>query len=307
VIAEVGINHNGSLGMAKELIVHARRAGCDAVKFQKRTPELCVPRDQWDSLRQTPWGCLRYIDYKRRIEFGEPEYAEIDALCQQLHIMWFASCWDQPSVAFLKRFQPPCYKVASASVTDLPLLGAMKATGRPLILSTGMSTLAEVEAAVRSTGTDGLLLAHVTSVYPCPNAELNLRMITTLKAQYPECPVGYSGHEMGLRTTWAAVALGATFVERHITLDRTLWGSDHAASVEVGELPSLVSGIREVEEAVGDGVKHVYAGELVARRRLRRVVGACAEAPACPGYHHHPLLRPPVDSHDEARSISEMR
>jgi N-acetylneuraminate synthase len=270
VIAEIGINHNGSLELAEKLIEGAAQAGCDAVKFQKRTPELCVPRDQWAIERDTPWGRMTYIDYKRRVEFGEREFTHIERVCRKLGMPWFASPWDVPSVEFLERFAPPCYKVASASLTDHELLAAMRETGRPLIMSTGMSTAREIDAAVEQVGTDDLLIAHATSTYPCPVDELNLRMIQTLKRWYPECPIGYSGHETGLAPTWAAVALGATFVERHITLDRAMWGTDHAGSVEIGGLGRLVDQIRDVERSLGDGVKRVYASEIPIRRKLRR-------------------------------------
>jgi N-acetylneuraminate synthase len=271
VIAEIGINHNGSLEIAEKLIDGAVKAGCDAVKFQKRTPELCVPLEQWNVMRDTPWGRMSYIDYKRKIEFGEQEYEHIDALCKRLGIMWFASCWDLPSIEVVERFAPPCYKAASASLTDHELLRAMKATGRPLMISTGMSSADEIDAAVSAVGHKNLLIAHSTSTYPCPVEELNLRMIRTLKREYPRCPIGYSGHETGLAPTWAAVALGATFIERHITLDRAMWGTDHAASVELSGLTRLVQQIRDVERAVGDGIKRVYDSEIPIRRKLRRV------------------------------------
>jgi N-acetylneuraminate synthase len=271
VIAEIGINHNGSLEMAKEMIEGAARAGCDAVKLQKRTPELCVPRDQWHLERDTPWGRMTYIDYRYKVEFGLPEYAEIDRFCREKGILWFASCWDEPSVDFLEQFDPPMYKAASASLTDHDLLRRMKATGKPLMVSTGMSTMEEIESAVLSIGLGRLLVAHATSTYPCAASELNLRMIETLKRKYPITPVGYSGHEPGLAPTVAAVAMGACFVERHVTLDRSLWGSDQAASVELVGLERLVRDIRTVEQALGDGVKRVYASELSSRRKLRRV------------------------------------
>ncbi|WP_437751667.1 N-acetylneuraminate synthase family protein [Sorangium sp. So ce1389] len=271
VIAEIGINHNGSLEIAKKLIDGACLAGCDAVKFQKRTPEKCVPRDQWHTERDTPWGRMTYIDYRHRVEFGEREYAEIDRYCKERGILWFASCWDEESVEVMERFDPPCYKAASAALTDHALLRAMKATGRPLILSTGMSTIEEIEAAVATVGQSKLLIAHATSAYPCAPEQLNLRMIATLKARYPRCPVGYSGHETGLAPSGAAVALGATFVERHITLDRAMWGTDQAASVEIVGLVKLVANLRDIERSLGDGIKRVYENELAQRKKLSRV------------------------------------
>jgi len=271
VIAEIGINHNGSVDIAKRMIDGAVLAGCDAVKFQKRTPEVCVPRDQWLIERDTPWGRMTYIDYRHRIEFGATEYSAIDAYCRDRGIQWFASAWDEPAVECLEQCDPPCYKAASASLTDHPLLRAMTATGRPLIISTGMSTMEEIEAAVLAVGQENLLVAHSTSMYPCPVDKLNLRMIHTLEARYPRVPIGYSGHEVGLSPTWAAVSLGATFVERHITLDRAMWGTDQAASVEIGGLMKLVANIRDIEKSMGDGIKRVHENELAQRKKLRRV------------------------------------
>jgi N-acetylneuraminate synthase len=271
VIAEIGINHNGSLELAKKLIDGAAVAGADAVKLQKRTPELCVPREEWERERDTPWGRITYIDYRRRVELGEAEYAAIARHCRDRGIHWFASCWDEPSVDFIERFDPPCHKVSSASLTDQALLDKLRRTGRPLMLSTGMSTDQEIDEAVQALDPRRLLLAHSTSAYPCPLGELNLRMIPTLRHRYPFCPIGYSGHETGLTTTWAAVTLGATFVERHVTLDRAMWGSDQAASVEIGGLMRLVQKIRDIETALGDGVKRVYESERSQLRKLRRV------------------------------------
>ena len=269
VIAEIGINHNGDLDIAKRLIDAAAVAGCDAVKFQKRVPESAVPDGYKNVQRETPWGVMSYLEYRRRMEFGAAEYAEIDTYCRERGIEWFASCWDVESVAFMERFAPECYKAASPGLTDLELLGAMKATGRPLIISTGMSTAEEISTAVEFLGVDHLLIAHSTSTYPCPPEELNLRMIESLKEEFP-CPVGYSGHESGLQTTYAAVTLGASFVERHITLDRGMWGSDQGASVEPHGFKRLVRDIRVIEAAMGDGVKRVYDSELPNREKLRR-------------------------------------
>jgi N-acetylneuraminate synthase len=271
VIAEIGINHNGSLEMARKLIDGAYLAGAEAVKFQKRTPELCVPKEQWHLERDTPWGRISYIDYRRRMEFGDAQFGAIDRHCRERGVLWFASCWDEVAVDFMERYDPPCYKIASASLTDDGLLRKMRSTGRPLMLSTGMSTAAEIDRAVDLLGREKLLLAHATSTYPCPPSDLNLRMIETLARLYPECPIGYSGHETGLAPTWAAVALGASFVERHITLDRALWGSDQAASVEIGGFLRLVANVRDIEKSLGDGVKRVYDGELAQIAKLRRV------------------------------------
>ncbi|MCE4943106.1 MULTISPECIES: N-acetylneuraminate synthase family protein [Streptomyces] len=280
ITGEIGINHNGDLENAFALIDAAADAGCDAVKFQKRTPEVCTPRDQWDVERDTPWGRMTYIDYRHRVEFDEDGYRAIDEYCKKRGIAWFASPWDVESVAFLEKFDVPCYKVASASLTDDELLRALRATGRAVILSTGMSTPKQIRHAVEVLGSDNIVLCHATSTYPAKAEELNLRMIHTLQAEYPNVPIGYSGHETGLQTTLAAVALGATFVERHITLDRAMWGSDQAASVEPQGLTRLVRDIRTIEESLGDGVKKVYESELGPMKKLRRVTGVVAEAEA---------------------------
>jgi N-acetylneuraminate synthase len=269
VIAEIGINHNGDLELAKKLIDAAYISGCDAVKFQKRTPELCTPQKYRNVQRDTPWGIMTYLEYRERVELGKDAYDEIDRYCRDKKVDWFASPWDEPSVDFLERYEPVCYKIASASVTDLPLLHRIAATRRPVILSTGMSTIDQIDAAVEVLGNDRLLVAHSTSSYPCKPGELNLRVIDTLKERYG-CPVGYSGHEVGLQTTLAAVVLGACFVERHITLDRAMWGTDQAASIEPGGLVRLVRDIRVIESALGDGVKQVYESEKPIIEKLRR-------------------------------------
>lgn len=269
VVAEVGINHNGDLSIAKKLIDAARISGVDAVKFQKRTPELCVPADQQDKMRETPWGYISYLDYRNRIEFGEAEYREIDRYCREGEIDWFASVWDEPSVDFMEAFDPIGYKLPSAALTDLELLKYVRQTGRPMIISTGMSTMDQIEQAVQAVGTDELLINHSTSTYPCPPDELNLRMIQTLRDRFP-CPVGYSGHEVGLVPSAVAISLGACYLERHITLDRAMWGSDQAASVEPGGFMRLVKYVRVIENAVGDGMKRVYQSEQSSIEKLRR-------------------------------------
>ncbi|GAB3575696.1 N-acetylneuraminate synthase family protein [Amycolatopsis endophytica] len=268
-VAEIGINHNGDVGIAKRLIDIAAQVGADAVKFQKRTPEIATPPEMRDTRRETPWGEMTYLDYRYRVEFGLDEYQEIDRYCTELGLAWFASPWDVPSVDFLEKFDVVCHKVASASVTDRELLAALRDTGRPVILSTGMSTMDEIDAAVEVLGTERLVLLHATSTYPCPPEEANLRTIHTLAERFG-VPVGYSGHERGLQVSVAAVALGACMVERHVTLDRTMWGSDQAASLEPDGLRRLVRDIRTVETALGDGVKRVFPGEQAPRRRLRR-------------------------------------
>ncbi len=270
LVAEVGINHNGDVEIAKQLIEAAHHAGVDAVKFQKRTPELCVPPEQRGQMRETPWGYITYLDYRNKVEFGAAEYAEIDRYCKALGMTWFASAWDEPAVDFLEQFDPVCYKIPSASLTDHTLLRHLRATGRPLILSTGMSTMEQICGAVAVLGTDNLMITHATSTYPCEPDELNLKMIQSLRGAFP-CPIGYSGHEVGLIPSVVAVAMGACLVERHITLDRAMWGSDQAASVEGGGFERLVKYIRVAEQSLGDGVKQVYASELPHLRKLRRV------------------------------------
>jgi N-acetylneuraminate synthase len=267
--AEIGINHNGDLDIARKLIDASARAGCDAVKFQKRTPEVCVPPAERDTIRHTPWGDMTYLEYRERVEFGAAEYGAIDEHCRHHRIAWFASPWDEQSVEFLEQFDVVAYKIASATLTDAALLKTIRSTGRTMVLSTGMSSLEQIDQAVDLLGCDNLLITHCTSSYPCPPEELNLRMIETLRDRYP-CPVGYSGHEVGLPTTVAAVALGACYVERHITLDRAMWGSDHAASVEPEGFARLVKYVRVTEAALGDGEKHVYESERPLMERLRR-------------------------------------
>jgi N-acetylneuraminate synthase len=271
VIAEIGINHNGDIEIAKKLMDVAAQSGCDAVKFQKRTPEICVPEDQKSVLRETPWGTMTYFDYKKRIEFEDAEFKIIDTHAKKLNIDWFASPWDVPSVDFLEKFDVPCHKIASACVTDTELILAINRTKKTTILSTGMSSIDEIDKAVATLVDVPLAIAQSTSTYPCVASELNLRALISLGERY-NVPTGYSGHEHGLQATIAAVALGATFIERHITLDRSMWGTDHSASLEPAGLQRLVRDIRIVEEALGDGVKQVYPSEIPVRAKLRRVL-----------------------------------
>ena len=270
IIAEIGINHNGNLNMAKKLIDGAVFAGCDAVKFQKRTPELCTPIDQWQIERDTPWGRMTYIDYRRKIEFGLNEFTEIDTYCKHKGIHWFASAWDECAVEFIEQFNPVTYKVASATITDIDLLQKIHTTGRPVILSTGMSSMEQIEHAISLFDINNLLLAQSTSTYPCKLNELNLKVIHTFLQKYQGIPIGYSGHETGLAPSYAAVALGASFIERHITLDRALWGTDQSASVEITGMFRLVKDIRDIETALGDGHKIVYESERPAQVKLRK-------------------------------------
>ena len=270
IIAEIGINHNGSLEQAKKLIDGAVFAGCDAVKFQKRTPELSTPKDQWDIERDTPWGRMTYIEYRHRVEFGYNEYAQINEYCAQKGIHWFVSPWDDGAVQFVQQFDPLAIKLASATITDIGLLERVRDLEKPVILSTGMSTMQEVENAIAFLGTKNLLLAQSTSTYPCKVNELNLLVIRSFMEKYMTVPIGYSGHETGLAPTLAAVALGASFIERHITLDRAMWGTDQAASVEIGGMFRLVKDIRDIENALGDGKKVVYESERASQKKLRK-------------------------------------
>src|ERR1700712_3073666 len=271
VIAEIGLNHNGDVELAKQLIDVAADSGAQAVKFQKRTPAISTPEHMKDVKRETPWGEMTYLEYRYRVEFDRDQYVEIGDHATLRGLDWFASPWDVPAVRFLEELNVVAHKVASASVTDLELLRALTATGKPIILSTGMSTMDQIAAAVDAVGTDNLVLLHATSTYPLPAEETNLRMIATLRGAFPGVPVGYSGHERGLQISIAAVALGATAVERHITLDRAMWGSDHAASLEPQGFEHLVRDIRVLGEAMGDGIKRVYPGELAPLAKLRRV------------------------------------
>lgn len=268
VIAEIGINHNGDLEVAKKLISAAVLAGCDAVKFQKRTVDVVYTKEELAKPRENPFGATNG-DLKRGLEFGEEQYRAIDQYCKEHNILWFASCWDEGSVDFIAKFNPPCWKIASASLTDDGLLRHHRSAGGPVILSTGMSSLAEIDHAVEVLGKKDLVLMHTTSTYPSKVEELNLRVIPTLRERYG-VPVGYSGHEVGLSPSLAAACLGACAVERHITLDRSMWGSDQAASVEPHGFSRMVRDLHAVATAMGDGVKRVYDSELPIRAKLRR-------------------------------------
>ena len=272
VIAEIGINHNGDLDVAKKIIDGAVHAGADAVKFQKRTPEVSTPLEQQKVMRETPWGYISYLDYRYKVEFNEEQYREIDRYCKEKGIDWMVSVWDEPAVDFMEKFDTPAYKVPSASLTDHNLLKYVRQTGKPIIISTGMSTMEQIHKGVNAVGEDNLVIMHCTSTYPCEPEELNLRMIETLRNEFPKNPIGYSGHEVGLVPSAVAVALGACSVERHMTLDRAMWGSDQAASVEPGGFERLVKYIRVTEAGMGDGVKRVYESEKGSMKKLRRVV-----------------------------------
>jgi N-acetylneuraminate synthase len=274
VVAEIGINHNGNIDLAKRLISVAVAAGCDAVKFQKRTVEVVYTAEELAKPRENPFGATNG-DLKRALEFGIDDYEEIDAYCKAVNIRWLVSCWDEQSVDLMERFDLPCFKIASASLTDDHLLRHTRATGKPIILSTGMSTLEEVDHAVKVLGEQDLILMHTCSTYPAAYDELNLRVIPALRERYG-IPVGYSGHETGIPTSVAAVVLGSCCVERHITMDRAMWGSDQAASLEPNGISRLVRDIRLIEQSMGDGVKRVYERELPIIKKLRRVGAAAA-------------------------------
>jgi len=272
VIAEAGINHNGDMGIARQMIDAAVHAGADAVKFQKRTPEVCTPPDQQKQMRETPWGYITYLDYRYKVEFNEEQYREIDRYCKEKGIDWMVSVWDEPSVDFMEKFDTPAYKVPSASLTDHNLLNYVRKTGKPVIISSGMSTMEQIKRGVEVVGAYNLVIMHCTSTYPCEPEELNLNMIKTLRSEFPNNPIGYSGHEVGLVPSAIAVAFGACMIERHLTLDRAMWGSDQAASVEPGGFERLVKYIRVTEASLGDGVKKVYESEKGSMKKLRRVV-----------------------------------
>ena len=268
VIAEIGINHNGKVSEAKRLIDIAVATGCNAVKFQKRTVDVVYSKEELERPRPNPFGETNG-DLKRGLELGYEEYKQIDEYCKQKKIMWFASCWDEKSVDFIEQFNPPCYKIASASLTDDELLKYTKAKGKPILLSTGMSTMAEIEHAMDILGEENTIIFHCTSTYPANTNEINLNCIKTLKERF-KCPVGYSGHERGIAPSVIAVALGACSVERHITTDRTNWGSDQAASLETPGLFHMIRDIRQVPALLSDGKKVVYEREIPIKEKLRR-------------------------------------
>ena len=276
VIAEIGINHNGDVEIAKKLVDLAITSGCNAVKFQKRTIEVVYPPEELARPRESPFGTTNG-ELKYGLEFGQEEYEEIDRYCREKKIVWFASCWDEQAVDFIDQFDVPCYKIASASLTDDKLLQHTRATGKTILLSTGMSTLEQIDHAVDVLGKNDLLIMHSCSTYPAYYEELNLRVIPMLEQRYA-VPIGYSGHETGLPSTVAAVILGACLVERHITLDRSMWGSDHAASLEPNGITRLIRDIRLIETSMGDGVKRVIEREMPIMKKLRRVDNATRSA-----------------------------
>jgi len=270
IVGEIGINHNGDVAIAKKLIDHAAAYRFDAVKFQKRTVELVYSKSELDRPRESPFGTTNR-ELKFALEFGYDQYREIDRHCKEKGILWFTSAWDKPSVDFCEQFAPPCYKVASACLTDRELLTYIASKGRPVILSTGMSTLEEIDSAVETLKGCPLVVLHCTSTYPSIHEELNLSVIETLRKRYRK-PIGYSGHEVDLPPTiMAVVGYGACMIERHITLNRAMWGSDHAASIEPRGMQILSKYIHLWETIQGDGQKRVYNSELPIKQKLRRV------------------------------------
>lgn len=270
-IGEVGINHNGDLELAKKIILEAKNAGFSAVKFQKRNPELSTPENMKSKFRETPWGEMTYLEYKYKIEFEKKEYDEISKYCKELEIDWFASCWDVDSLNFLLNYEPPVLKIASAKITDKVLLESHASSGLPIIMSTGMSTIDEIDKAYEILKNNPLAILHTTSTYPCPVEELNLKMIETLSEIYPNNPIGYSGHESGLSTSIAAAVLGAKIIERHITIDRSMWGTDQSASLGPDGMNRLVGSVNKIMLSLGTGQKKVFDSELTIKDKLRNI------------------------------------
>ncbi|MBN1472256.1 MAG: N-acetylneuraminate synthase family protein [Syntrophaceae bacterium] len=268
-IAELGINHNGQLDFAKQLIQVAKEAGCDAVKLQKRTIDLVYSKEQLDQPLESPWGATRR-QQKLGLEFGQKEYEEIDRFCRELQIEWFASAWDLESLKFLEQFNLKYNKVASAILVDLEMLAAIAKRGKHTFISTGMSTYADIDRAVEIFNKNkcSYELMHCVATYPMDDADANLNCIHTLRERY-KCRVGYSGHEVGLAVSYAAAALGISSLERHITLNRSMYGSDQAASVEPGGLRTLVGAVRKIEMAMGDGEKRFIQKEIPIAKKLR--------------------------------------
>lgn len=271
LIAEIGINHNGDIQIAKRLIDAANATGWNAVKFQKRCPDIAVPEAQKGVMRDTPWGRMTYLEYKKRIEFEKPEYDVINQYCSEKPMAWTASPWDMPSLEFLLQYDVPFIKIASATNDNRDILIEACKSGKPLIVSTGMSTLEEIDATVdllEKYGNGDYILLHTNSSYPAKEEELNLMVMNTLKERY-QCLVGYSGHEMNLEPTVVAAALGARVIERHVTLSHDMWGTDQKASLEIHAMDMLRKRIDSVVRAVGDGEKRIYEGEAAARTKLR--------------------------------------
>ncbi len=271
-VGEMGINHNGSLEIVKKLIDMAKACGLDAIKLQKRTPDLCVPEKQKNVLKETPWGDMTYLEYKKKMEFGLGEYREINHYCKEKGIVWFASVWYIQSVDFLEKFNVPCYKVPSPQLTNKDLLLRLRELGKPVFLSTGMSTEEEIKKAVKVFGCDyPLAILHCVSNYPAKDEELNLSYIQELMTMFPEYIIGYSGHEKGIAASLVAATLGAKIIEKHITLDRTMWGTDHAASLEFPGIRRLSRDLKKLNLWLGNGTKKITKNELEIKKRLRNV------------------------------------
>lgn len=270
LIAEIGINHNGDIQIAKKLIDATFACQWDCVKFQKRTPEICVPEYQKNKPKETPWGRMTYLEYKKRLEFGKKEYDYIDKYCKEKPINWTASVWDLLSLKFLLNYDIPFIKIPSAKLTDKELLIEAAKSGKPLVVSTGMSTLEEIDRAVEilEKYASQYILMHCNSVYPAPYNELNLNCIQALQKRY-NCPIGYSGHEYDLEPTVYAAVLGVKVIERHITLDHNLWGTDQASSLEVVAMDMLEKRIKDISPILGDGKKKVTENEKLVRKKLR--------------------------------------
>ena len=276
LVAEIGINHNGNITMANKLIDLAVVAGCDAVKFQKRTVDVVYAPEELAKPRESPFGSTNG-HLKRALEFSKEQYDEVDRYCREKGILWFASPWDEGSVDFLEQFDPPCYKIASASLTDDGLLKHIRSKNRPIILSTGMSDMEMINHAVQVLGRNDLILLHCTSAYPTLTSlnndivgMINLRVIKELQKIFDPIPIGFSSHDSGRIPSLAAVAIGACVLEKHITMDRSLWGSDQASSMEPEEIVQLCRWVRVVEKAMGDGHKVIYPAEFEVMKKLRR-------------------------------------
>lgn len=269
IIAEIGINHNGSIENCKKLISLASVSGCNYVKIQKRTPDICVPEEQKNKIRSTPWGEMTYLDYKKAVEFSEKQIEEIKNYSVQQRIEFFASVWDIPSSEIMAKYSRIA-KIPSALITDLELCKHARKHFTNLIISTGMSTEEEIERCVDACNPD--VIMHTNSTYPSPVAELNLNYIKWLQKKWPDKEIGYSGHEYGLVSTFAAVAIGATWIERHITLNHNMWGSDHLSSLEPSGLFKLVKGIRDVGLSMGvaESPRILLDGEKAKRESLRK-------------------------------------
>jgi N-acetylneuraminate synthase len=268
-IGEIGINHNGKVNLAKKMIKMAKEAGVDIVKFQKRNPDKCVPEHKKDDLRDTPWGTMKYINYKKKIEFNKEEYDIIDKYCKKLNIKWTASVWDLDSLKFIMQYNVPFIKIASACITNYELLNEIKKYNIPIVMSTGMSTIEEIKKAVNILKDKKLTILHCNSNYPSKNNELDLNIIKTLKKMFPNYKIGYSGHEKGIQPTILAKSLGAEVIERHITLDKNMWGSDQKASLEYKELNKLINILNKVNIWLGDNSIKVYPSEVKMRNKLR--------------------------------------